>query len=762
MRNPAIRAGTVGMLMSLAARVEASLPNFQGCVAAESKGLRYCDTSLSIDERLDDLLSHLSLPDKIAQLTPQGDRQCDTFTKGKAEIGLSEWHWLIETNTNVASGCPAEGRCATTFVGPAGMGASFNRTSWRLKGSVFGTEMRALRNSGGSRYRPDANQLIGLTGFGPNINIARDPRFGRNSELPGEDPVLSGEYAFEMVSGMQEADEKGYPKMAAFLKHYTAYSTERNRGHDTYRISTFDFFDTYLPQYKRAFMANPAGVMCSYNAENGHPSCANDWLLNKVLRSWKSDAIVTTDCGAVHNLKGPPVNAADNEHAAAFALMNGTDIEMGDDLFNSLESAISKGLATAARVDEAVRRSFRLHFELGRFDPVNATKWASIGADALNSTFHQQVSYEAALQSFVLLKNDGGALPIKVGKKVAVLGPQGVTRSGLLSDYAADQQCFGGDDHCIVTIAEGIAAANAGGLTSSAQGVEVNSDKTDGIAPALALAQDSDVIVLVLGNDKSQEHEGIDRSDTALLGRQESFAHSVLALGKPTVLVLTNGGAIAIDSLVSRGSSAPYAIVEAFNPSVVGGRALGAALFGKENRWGKLPITLYPHDYIKQQPMTNYDMSIAPGRTYRYYRGTPLFPFGFGLSLTNFTHECFGTLTDETFKVVSLQCTVSNRGGLDGDEVLQIYHRVVDVGKLDHPLPVRSLVDFARLSVAKWSRASSTFHLHDALTVVNAKGDRVLYPGIHYIIITRGHPGDETVYKFKVPQQPAPAASLVV
>lgn len=477
-------------------RSVAAVPNQHGCMTDVARKLPYCDTSLSVEKRLDDLLSRLTLTDKIAQITPQGDicDACSTCTKGKAEIGLPSWFWLVETNTNVASGCPKEGKCATTFVGPMGLGASFNRTSWRLKGSVFGTEMRAFTNTGGTRFAPNSTKNpIGLTGFGPNINIARDPRFGRSSELPGEDPVLSGIYAYEMVSGMQERDAHGYPKMAAFLKHFTAYSTEASRGHDTYNISAYDFADTYLPQYEKAFEAQPFGVMCSYDAENGHPSCANDWLLNKRLRKWKPDAMVTTDCGAVNNMKGAPLNAPDDVHAAAWALMNGTDLEMGDTQFSTLDQAIKQGLATEARLDEAVRRSFKVHFDVGRFDDPEASEWSKFGSESINSSLSQQISYEAALQSLVLLKNDQ-SLPVKAGQNVAVLGPQGVTRNGLLSDYAADQICFGGDDHCIGTIAEGIARANVGGKTVALPGVDVRSSNSAGIPAALEAGDRKSVV----------------------------------------------------------------------------------------------------------------------------------------------------------------------------------------------------------------------------------------------------------------------------
>ena len=199
--------------------------NYQGCVDDAAARLPYCDATLSLDARLDDLLGRLSLEEKVRTITPQPDLgpTCDDHTGGVDALGLPSYMWLVETNTAVASACLAEGKCATNFIGPMGLGASFNRTSWRLKGSVLGNEMRAFNNLGWHRaIDPVPNEKIGLTGYGPNVNIARDPRFGRNSELPGEDPLLNGEYASQMVQGMQEEDAAGHPKMLAYLKHLTA------------------------------------------------------------------------------------------------------------------------------------------------------------------------------------------------------------------------------------------------------------------------------------------------------------------------------------------------------------------------------------------------------------------------------------------------------------------------------------------------------------------------------------------------------------
>jgi len=251
------------------------------------------------------------------------------------------------------------------------------------------------------------------------------------------------------------------------------------------------------------------------------------------------------------------------------------------------------------------------------------------------------------------------------------------------------------------------------------------------------------------------EHEGQDRTDTALPGIQEAFALKVLALNKPTVLVLTSGGALAIDNLMPKAlsRSAPYAIVNAFNPGTVGSLALGRSLFGLENRWGKLPITLYPHGYIQEQPMTNYDMSRAPGRTYKYFQGTPLFPFGFGLSLTTFRLAC-AQGPEHTFR-----CTVSNTGDTAGDEVVQVYHRVADIGPVDHPLPRRALVDFERVAVPAGGQAEVKFKLgNEQLQLINKQGQRVLYPGKHEFIFSTGQHEAEQIFAVVVPT----ASQLVI
>ena len=336
-----------------------------------------------------------------------------------------------------------------------------------------------------------------------------------------------------------------------------------------------------------------------------------------------------------------------------------------------------------------------------------------------------------------MLTHDGAALPLRRGAKLAVVGPMGVQREGLLSDY-----------HCDELLRRRLRLPDDGRRRRSprrtpaatqAEGVEVFGERTAGGADALALLAAADVAILVVGIFQTVEHEGVDRDDTALPGQQEPFAQQVLALGKPTVMVMANGGALAIDALVD----GPAAIVEAFNPSVTGPAALADLLFGNVNRWGKLPVTMYPHAYISEQNMTNYDMAKSPGRTYKYYEGAPLFAFGHGLSLTDFALDCAkdaGRASDDAL-VPDFTCAVGNVGAVDGDEVVFAYHAAGDdvARACGPPVPARARSStFARVSVAAGASERVEFHLtSDALKLVDADGARVLYSAHSGMILAR-------------------------
>ena len=298
-----------------------SLPNYHGCATPLAQSFKYCDASLSHAERVEALLGVLTLEEKIGLIAPDPGLGSTCFAHSHAipRLDLPEYGWLVEVNYGVASACLGPDQCATSFAGPTGLGAAFNREMWAATAEVQSTEMRAFSNANwhrgpGASYpgHPAAElQRIGTSAFGPNLNLQRDPRYGRNSELPGEDPFLTGAYGVAKVVEMQKPDANGHPRVSAYMKHFDAYSVETNRMHSDNNISQFDYWDSYLPQYKRVFTeAKAAGAMCSYQAANGVPSCANSWLLNEVLRGeWnRPDAYITTDCGAVRNVMGPPLN----------------------------------------------------------------------------------------------------------------------------------------------------------------------------------------------------------------------------------------------------------------------------------------------------------------------------------------------------------------------------------------------------------------------------------------------------------------------
>ena len=697
----------------------------------------FCNTSLSFDNRVEWLIQNLTILEKISLIGADAAyNACPLVDAGVPRLGIPKYMWLDETNTGIASGCAAANRCATTFSSPAGLAASFNRSVWRRKGEVLSTEQRAMNNLHWTRFSPNSDPFfIGVDGFGPNINMVRDPRWGRNDEVPSEDPFLAGHYAANYVRGMQEGPDQRYIKMIAFLKHYTAYSVETNRAAFNANISTFDLFDTFLAQFEIAFTEGRAsGAMCSYASINGVPSCANPLILTDVLRKrWgMEDSVITTDCGAVSNMYYANHFAANLSDAAAKSLNAGTDLNT-ETVFSGLAmiAAIATGETNETMVDRALRRSLKLRFRAGLFDPLEHQPYTTLGLTDIATPSHRHQNYDSALQSFVLLRNDHGILPLKSkAQKIAVMGPKISSTTTLLEQYYGDQVCFGGGFGCIVTIAQAMQSYGGGSaFVTPFEAITVTGTNASLIPQALALAKEQDVVVLVLGLDRQVEGETVDRTNTDLPGIQASFAQQVLALGIPTVVVFINGGMISFDNILK--TSTPLALVEAFYPGFEGANALACTLFGCANRWGKLPVTIYPSSFQKQANFLSFDMTIYPGRTYRYYQETPLFPFGWGLSYTNFSVNC-----SQQFSAFQINCLVTNIGSIDGDEVLLVYHRVGnDIRtKWHHPFPKKNLVEFERVFVPAKSSVSVQFQLDaKAFQSTNDVGERRVYEGFHHI-----------------------------
>jgi len=474
--------------------------------------------------------------------------------------------------------------------------------------------------------------------------------------------------------------------------------------------------------------------------------------------------------------------ASGPEDASAKAINGGLDVYGGwnDNLWGQgyLLKAIELNMTTAAAVTRAVRRTLMQKMKVGLFDPVENQTWTKIGLKDLNSSYSQQVAFEMALQGLVLLKNaksaydipthggegegDGGAarplLPLTPaeGLRLAVVGPMAFETTGLKSDYANSNLPAG----CCDSIAAALSRVNeaAGGHTTTAKGVNVADSDASGEAAALAAVSAADVTVMVLGITRDQEHEGIDRKDTLLPGIQEGFAQKVLASGKPVVLVTVSGGILSIDSLIN-GSAA---IIDAFNPFVQGPRAIAETIFGMHNRWGKMPVTVYPANYSTQLPIQEMSLTKAPGRSYRYYdssQGKALFEFGQGLSYTSFsvtvqqrpqeTAQKSGTVA------FSFDCVVTNTGDRHGDEVVLVYHQPQNTlrAQLDgkHPIPLKRLIGFERVALAAGAKTSIPFTFNSTdLSLIDETGAKQVYPGTHGIVFSHGN-GPETTIDVRIP-----------
>jgi len=728
----------------------------RGCMLPETESMPFCDVNLRFQDRVDDLIARLTLQEKIGFLGASPDQEtCPLTDAGVPRLGISRYTYLVEVNTGVASRCldGHENKCSTTFASPALLTASFNRTLWYTKGTVIAAEMRAYYHTKSKRGNR-SNSPIGLHGYAPNVNLMRDPRWGRNQEVPSEDPFLSGEYAKHYTQGMQQKDKKGYLKMHASIKHYTAYSVENGRQKFNGIIDTYNMHDSYLPAFEKGIKeGGSGGAMCSYASINGVPSCANAWLFEKARNDWnQTNFLISTDCGAVNNMQKPGGNgfATDVLDAITKTLKSGADLEMGDSYYQSNDNLFHAiedlHMASESDVDAALWRVLYHRFQLGMFDPLAIQSFAQGNHVAIiNSTDHQEFNLEATTQGLVLLQNPRNILPIQKGVKVAVVGPHAISRQGLFEGYKGDYVCANGRYDCVPTIAEQIKLSNERGETIVLSDGNMQHTSPSAIKAAQRLARKSDIVIACIGIDFSTEREGLDRTDLRLEQSQRDLIRGLREVSDRVVVILVNGGALAIEDLVSDShedtSLSDVAIVEAFYPGHKGAQALAETLFGEHNRWGLLPYTIYRQNFVEELDMRDMSFTKAPGRTYRYYIGkSTIFPFGHGLSYTTFgLGNCHlssnkgsittGELPRDDLMLV-LTCSLSNQGSISGDGIVLLFHtlRVPSGNVLTHPIPLKKLVDFSRTSLESNESAMVMFKItQDEMSVLDEKGDKIFY-----------------------------------
>jgi beta-glucosidase len=615
------------------------------------------DTNLPLDERIDDLIGRLTLSEKIGQMVHE--------TEGVERLGIAPYSWWNEALHGVA-----RAGSATVFPQAIGLAATFDRETAHRVASAIADEARA-------KYEVFAAQgitgrYVGLTFWTPNINIFRDPRWGRGQETYGEDPYLTGEIGERFVRGLQ-GDDPQYLKTAACAKHFAVHSgPERDRHSFDAVVSPYDLEDTYLPAFRRLVVdAGVESVMAAYNRTNGEPCAGSEFLLEKTLRGdWGFKGHVTSDCWALqdfhlhHKVTPGPVESA------ALALNRGCDLNCGN-LFHHLEDAVRMGLVSLATVDRSLRRLLSTRFRLGEFDPKERVPYRSIPREAVRSQAHLDLSYETAVRSMVLLKNDG-VLPLDKSnmKSLYLTGPNALAAEALLGNYH-------GLSPRMVTFVEGV--TEAAGLDLKFEfrhGAMWTQGKKNPVDWASFEAKGFDVTIACMGLNilmEGEEGDAIatstfgDRSEIALPAGQHDFLMKLIESGKPVVLVVSAGSAIDLSPY-----SAAAAIVYTWYPGELGGKALADLLFGHRDFSGKLPVTL-PKRLEDLPPFEDYSMA---NRTYRYSSAEPLYPFGFGLNYRPLTVDEIQVMdSQETGRGLSVRVVVSNPHEVPAADVVQLYLR---------------------------------------------------------------------------------------
>jgi beta-glucosidase len=646
-------------------------------------------------------------------------------------LGVPAYNWWNEC----LHGVGRAGR-ATVFPQAIGMAASFDPELLQQVATAISDEARAKHHQALRQGRHA--WYFGLTFWSPNINLFRDPRWGRGQETYGEDPYLTSRLAVSFIRGLQ-GDHPVYRKVDATAKHYAVHSgPEKERHGFNAEVSPRDLHESYL----RAFRAcvEEAGVACimgAYNRTNGEPCCASPTLLQRILRGrWAFDGYVVSDCGAICDIHQHHRVVATAEEAAALALKTGCDLNCGQ-TYGALLAALDRGLVSEADLDLALTRLFAARFRLGMFDPPARNPYARIRPAVVNCAAHRALARRLAQESIVLLKNEGGLLPLNPAiRSVAVVGPCALDFSVLWGNY-------NGISGQMVTPLEGIVQAVAAGTeVTYSEGCKASGDRPLREGEVNNITRGADAIVALLGytpalegeeGDAADSDEGGDRRRIVLPGRQQQLLELLHATGKPVILVVCGGSPVDL----SWARQHIPAILMLWYPGEQGGTALADVLFGRVSPSGRLPIT-FVQGLDSLPPFSQYAMA---GRTYRFMAAEPLYPFGYGLSYSTFEYSDL-RLSSETVAPagrVDISVRVTNTGTVPAGEVVQVYVRDLDASV---PVPRRHLEGVARVELAPGAARTVCFTLgRDALCCYDADGEPFVEPG-DFEICVGGHQPD--------------------
>ena len=735
-------ASALGMLIGLALAAGASAAQSPTAAtpqpALSSALATFRNPALDAPVRADALISQMTLEEKAAQLGHDAP--------AIPRLGLPAYNWWSEGLHGVA-----RAGIATVFPQAIGMAATWDVPQMHRTATIIGTEFRAKY---AAAVHPDGSSELyrGLTVWSPNINIFRDPRWGRGQETYGEDPYLTSRLAVAFVTGLQGDDAK-YLQTIATSKHFAVHSGPETTRHEAdVFVSRHDLEDTYLPAFRATVIEGKVhSVMCAYNATDGEPACANTMLLQQHLRKdWGFEGYVVSDCGAAADIYLPPGEghhyAPNPAMAVSDAFKAGMDLICGDYRHNwntekdAIVAAVREHLLPEAVIDRALRRLITARIELGLFDPPAENPYAKIPPSQNDTPAHREAALRVAEESLVLLKDVRGLLPLERSPaRIAVIGPNADSLDALEGNYngtpshpvtvlAGIRQRF---PQAQVTYVEGTGLIGPVAPASPASSPE----------RAVEAARAADLVIFVGGLSPRIEGEemkihaegfsGGDRTLIELPAPQRQLLEQLQRVGKPLVLVLLNGSALGINWADAH----VPAIIEAWYPGEAGGSAVAALIAGDFSPAGRLPVTFYRS--VKQlPPFSDYSMA---NRTYRYFKGQPLYPFGYGLSYTRFT---YGNPRVTPTSIgpdgeVKLSVEVTNSGARDGDEVVQLYlaHRGVPGA------PIRSLAAFQRIHLAKGEKRVVEFTLRGrALGIVDPAGKHRIAPGAVEAWVGGGQP----------------------
>ena len=679
-------------------------------VPLERSVWRFHDSALPLEERLDELMGLLTLEEKIGQMmhaNPAVER-----------LGIPEYNWWNEA-------CHGVGRAgaATVFPQVIGLAASWDRSLVRAVADATAEE--AIAKHEDAARRGWRGQYRGLTFWTPNVNLFRDPRWGRGQETFGEDPFLTGELGAEMVRGLQ-GDEAGLLKTSACAKHFAVHSGPEAQRHTFDACpSAKDLWESYLPAFKALVDAGVEAVMGAYNRTLGEACCASELLMEDVLRgAWGFEGHYVSDCGAIDDFHKSHGLTNTAEESAALAIGRGCDLNCGCTYLHTL-AAVRSGLLSAAAIDRSVRRLLRTKLKLGLLDDPSRPSRRPRPLDIVECAAHRELARRAAAESLVLVKNRAKTLPLPTeAERVLVVGPQAANLGALLGNYH-------GISGKLVTVLQGIIEAlPANTALKYRPGCPILSEQSPGVNYTFDAACVSDYVIAVLGLDHTLEGEegdavasisGGDRNRIELPDTQLQFLRGLRPFCKKLVVVLTGGSAIAAPEVHELAD----AVILCWYPGCEGGHAVADALFGKISPSGRMPVTV-PYRTDDLPPFDDYSMK---GRTYKFATTEPLYPFGFGLGYGEVAY--LSVVADRIHvgqgECFELRATVENRSDLVLEEVAQCYFKPL-FWWLD--APQAQLVGFERIALQPKERRDVFFRLRvDALGLFDPDGVKRYQPG---------------------------------